>query len=473
MHQVQTRQRPACSMGEARRSHTLPRRGRCPMNLRLLWLGSVASALILSLPPTPVHGAGGDLLWQAQFDFADGNDVASAMAAADGRVVAVSTTRAADGSVALSVRAYDARTGALLWEDRVNDAAGTSVAMNGRLVVVSGTGDVSGSSQSLIRAYLARTGTLLWQDSWPGDGFSLRLALEGAFLAVAGGITDTAGVIHPIARAYIAAVGAVLWTDRSSPLDYTGPGWFGGVTLRDGVVHVAGTVSRTVIGTRGCLVRRYAVLTGARAWETVRDATATCTPLAVAADRRRVVLTGLAGIGHDDFFVQAFDAATGGFLWQDRTLFGSTTTNEGTSVELANGQAIVSGWRMFSGTTPGLKETFFVRSYDADSGVLRWENTHQVDELGVFMWHGLDLDVARGRVFAVGQAVGYGTWLVRALELSSGDVIWQRQFEPDVIGANYGWTQAAAVDGGRLFVAGSVFNAMGNSDALVRGLDAR
>ncbi len=167
------------------------------------------------------------------------------------------------------------------------------------------------------------------------------------------------------------------------------------------------------------------------------------------------------------------DAATGGFLWQDRTV-GSPATDEGTAVELANGRAFVSGWRVFPGrTTAGFKETFFVRSYDADSGVLRWENTHQVDELGSFLWHALDLDVARGRLFAVGQDVAHGTWLVRALELNSGDVIWQREFEPDVIGADYSWTQAAAVGGGRLFVAGSVFNAMGNSDALVRALDAR
>ncbi|HZC76094.1 MAG TPA: PQQ-binding-like beta-propeller repeat protein [Ktedonobacterales bacterium] len=96
-----------------------------------------------------------------------------------------------------------------------------------------------------------------------------------------------------------------------------------------------------------------------------------------------------------------------------------------------------------------------------------------MDEFGFFLWHALDLEVAGGRVFAVGQDVGHGTWLVRALELNSGDVIWQREFEPDVSGAEYGWTQAVAVDGGRLFVAGSVANATGNSDALVRALDAR
>lgn len=96
-----------------------------------------------------------------------------------------------------------------------------------------------------------------------------------------------------------------------------------------------------------------------------------------------------------------------------------------------------------------------------------------MDEFGFFLWHALDLDIDGGRVFAVGQDVAHGTWLVRALELNSGDVIWQREFEPDVIGADYGWSQEVAVDGGRLFVAGSVFNAMGNSDVLVRALDAR
>ena len=95
------------------------------------------------------------------------------------------------------VRAYDAETGALRWENRMQEPAGggaitqTIVAKAGRVFVGGQLLNASGSSYEwTLRAYDARTGALTWQERLPDDGAIggavFSLALQGNRLFAAG-----------------------------------------------------------------------------------------------------------------------------------------------------------------------------------------------------------------------------------------------------------------------------------------------
>src|SRR5687767_6215101 len=95
----------------------------------LRFLASIVCLALLSSAPAYARTEGGDLLWQDQHDFAGGEDIAMAMAAADGRVVVVGSVQAMDGGTDLMVRAYDGKSGALLWDDQVDRDGGDDKAV--------------------------------------------------------------------------------------------------------------------------------------------------------------------------------------------------------------------------------------------------------------------------------------------------------------------------------------------------------
>ena len=78
---------------------------------------TLAAPQVLIAPEVWAGTAAGDLLWQDQVDFAGGADVALAVAADAGRVVAVGSAQNHAGNTDFVVRAYDGKTGALLWKD--------------------------------------------------------------------------------------------------------------------------------------------------------------------------------------------------------------------------------------------------------------------------------------------------------------------------------------------------------------------
>src|SRR5207249_2861231 len=198
------------------------------------------------LTPALAHAAGGDLLWQDQFDFAGGQDFVNAVAAGQGRIVAVGSAQNGAGNSVI-VRAYDAKSGTLLWKDRVDLAGGndraTAVVMNDRLVVVAGSGvDATGNAQRIIRAYVPKSGALAWEDRSPAVDVS-GLDMEGAHIVVTGTVVDATGSPQLLVRAYVAKSGALAWEDHTLSL---GPSSFDsprrGVTLHGGKAFVTRSV---------------------------------------------------------------------------------------------------------------------------------------------------------------------------------------------------------------------------------------
>jgi hypothetical protein len=103
----------------------------------------------------------GDHLWQIDVDLADGDDRATAVAAAHGRVVVVGFATHAAGDTDWIVRAHEARTGRILWRDRVAVAGrheeALAVAMGEQRVVVAGPAvNADGNMDHVLRAYDAR-----------------------------------------------------------------------------------------------------------------------------------------------------------------------------------------------------------------------------------------------------------------------------------------------------------------------------
>ena len=148
---------------------------------------------------------------------------AAAVEAGGGRVYAVGSGLDQDGLVTLVVRAYDARTGDLLWEDELNPSLDAKIKLTSFQITRTQAlqTEYSGSwfhpvfqSSFLVRSLNSQTGEVIWEDEfhahpeapdpsrarWPlGEGklldhrFSIRI------------------------RTFDTATGEFLWEDRFHP----------------------------------------------------------------------------------------------------------------------------------------------------------------------------------------------------------------------------------------------------------------
>ena len=100
----------------------------------------------------------GLLLWEDHFDRAGGHDTDFGIAAGEGLVVAAGRTMDAAGNLDWTVRAYEPRTGTLLWEDHFDRAGGleeaVAVAIAGGQVIVAGqSANAAGNQDWSVFAY--------------------------------------------------------------------------------------------------------------------------------------------------------------------------------------------------------------------------------------------------------------------------------------------------------------------------------
>src|SRR3989338_209243 len=151
------------------------------------FLSLALSLSFLLLSSVPVVGAtwpllpDTTLLWQ-DVSNKEGNllDYAADIAVKDGRVFVVGDSETTAGSSAFAVRAYDAKNGALLWEsnyDREGEGVdagfdeATHVVVDNNKVFVSGaTVTAAGGNALAVRAYNAKNGALLWENNYDREG---------------------------------------------------------------------------------------------------------------------------------------------------------------------------------------------------------------------------------------------------------------------------------------------------------------
>lgn len=175
-----------------------------------------------------LDGKKGTLLWQNIVD-RGAADTVRAMGVV-GRTTVVAG-RAMDGAVAGGgndwlVQAYDTKTGALLWEDAVDYALDNDqprrVAVGKKQAVVVGNatnaiGPTSGEDW-VVRAYDTKTGALLWEDVFDGPSENDRaeqVILAGKSVLVAGRSqqqVDPESGNDWVVRAHDVQTGALLWS---------------------------------------------------------------------------------------------------------------------------------------------------------------------------------------------------------------------------------------------------------------------
>jgi outer membrane protein assembly factor BamB len=148
----------------------------------------------------------GDLLWELR----DSNGVEFTDVAVAGKRVFVGGSQAnAGGNLDFLVRAYDASRGDFVWEDRIpgvgQNFASRVVAAGGLAFAAGLFRDAVGSPGLLVRAYDADTGAVIWQDrianSAPVGGGLSGLAVGGSRL-FAGGSGDITFDVHGVLQSY-------------------------------------------------------------------------------------------------------------------------------------------------------------------------------------------------------------------------------------------------------------------------------
>jgi outer membrane protein assembly factor BamB len=166
--------------------------------------------------------AAGALLWSRQFPV-NGLGLEVSHVALRGRRLFVSGTvhKAWWVDSDIAVLAVDARTGARLWAQQYDLAGGRDsihgIAVRGNRVFIGGRVEAAlDSFHSLVRAYDARTGKLLWEDLDDTVGSSADdIAVWGNRVFVAGSDSNPAGYgTDVLVRAYGPKTGARLWQSR-------------------------------------------------------------------------------------------------------------------------------------------------------------------------------------------------------------------------------------------------------------------
>jgi outer membrane protein assembly factor BamB len=302
------------------------------------------------------------VLWQQQIARGGGFEFAELIGAKGNRVYAAGRVLGASGTSDFSVVAFDARTGAILWESVVN-TFGTDVAFSlsehgDRVFAV---GPVNNFFDLLVRAYNGLTGEVIWERTIANGAQFVRnrsLAAHGGVLYLGAGVFLDDGTEDAIVHAYDQSTGGLVWAQQFNS---------GGVFNEAFVVTVHG--SRVIsAGMEGC---------------------------------DRFVLACR-------FSTRAFDARTGAPLWQDTFQDAPGGDAFAQAVAVSTNRVFVGGWAADATDVYRWR----IRVFDLGSGAVLADEQDAADGGGV------NTLVASGsRVFAAGfldRADGGGDFTVRA-----------------------------------------------------------
>ena len=293
----------------------------------------------------------GRTLWWHRYDGPDhGTDWPSSVAASPGgsKVFVTGKSHGATGDWDYATVAYDAATGRMLWAQRYNGAGDSmdqahamSVSPGGSRVFVTGVSIQNAVCEFYDTvAYDASTGAQVWEARFcahASDGAeSMAVSPGGSTVAVAGGGYDTV--------AYDAATGAQLW-DAQYPGASTKLAWSLVASPFGSSFFVTGYYAQDYA------TAAYDAATGTELWRVVYDGGhGLDTALSVAASPggRKVFVSGYSSgpeIGYD-YATLAYDAATGTTLWEARYAGPGPSNDTGQAVAAGPGgsKVFVTGW---------------------------------------------------------------------------------------------------------------------------------
>jgi PQQ-like domain len=362
----------------------------------------------------------GVLLWEDQVDQAGGADGTFALAVGAGQVFAAGFGTNTAGTQDFLVRAYDPKSGTLRWEDQrdqagFNDVA-EALAVQGGQLFAAGSGERgTGNQDFLIRAYDAKSGALLWEDQADKAGHNdaaFALAVRGGQVFAAGFGTNAAGNQDFLIRVYQAEDGALIWEDQVDQAGFNDTAL--ALAVGGGRVFAAGSGQRTP-GNEDFLVRAYDATSGALLWEDQVDQAGGFDGVnAIVVERGRLFAAGFVtnAAGNFDVLIRAYEAKTGTLLWEDQ-VDQAGFDDAALALSVRGGQVFIAGF----GTKAAGNNDFLVRAYQAKTGALIWEDL--VDKAGLSE-AAMALAAGGGQVVAGGvgtNAAGNFDVLIRAYEV--------------------------------------------------------
>jgi len=369
--------------------------------------------MVLNFSPMALTAFGqGRLLWDIQQDFDGGTDIVRDITLSKKTAVVVGNGGPEDDFI---IEALGKASGAVQWSEHVPAFPGVSTGVQVTrfqgIVFASGytTGPAVSSTDISVRAYDASTGALLWSNVWDAgrDDSPQAIAANRAAVVVVGqgGNVVPGEPIHLLVRAYEPATGAVLWEDRLN--DVESAAW--GVTLNRNRVFVAGTTFPSP-SSRDLLLRAYDISTGHLEWEVARPSVS---PVEVKFGAGHLFVAGSEATNASPYLA-AFDAKTGALVWDD------TVPASGSGLF---SDVRVKGERVVAVGRSG--RSLVVRAYDALTGVLQWEDAPAVDP-GFFEFaSAVDFNTDAVYVAATSEkAFEYAEIVVRAYSAADGALLW-------------------------------------------------
>jgi hypothetical protein len=421
--------------------------------------GALAAA---SASPAP---AGGTELWLARYTPPGGGGAAAIAASPDGARVYVTGKRTA---------AFAAATGKLLWVSPAGPgqtvATQVAVSADGARVFVTGTQTLaSGASQYATVAYNAATGARLWQANYGpvtalSDASAIGVSPDGSTVFVTGKseiVSGNTSSYRYATMAYDAATGARRWTARCCR-----GGLAEAVSLAvspDAArVYVTG-VSISPAGSATYATVAYDAATGAVLWDRryVEGGTDAFARSVVASpDGSRVYVTGEAGgtDGVDDTTV-AYLAASGTQLWVAHHDLSSVSGPVGMAIS-RNGTELVLTGADSAGPSGSGGYGYRTVAYRTSDGHQLWARFYQGPGGG-----GLPASMAMSpdgsKVFVTGVAAAGGPRAGRAdygtvaYGAAAGAQLWASVYSgPLYNGTDEAAAVAVSPDGSKVFVTG-------------------
>ena len=326
----------------------------------------------------------GEVLWSEQGDPATGSTIGGLsesflgpLATSKGVVVAGGGRMVAGPDMEGAVRAYDEKTGTLLWSKHFPTANFTRVAVAGKTAFAAITpgSETSDPSVQLV-AYDLFTGDVLWDETYgpsPLDPRASDVVATGKVVAVAGLQTGAAGGADTawLVRAHDAKTGEFLWEDVHDPAAFSDVATR--AVIKGSRLFVGGWVT-PVESERNTFVRAYQLKTGDAPWDHEADEIGLESAKDIVTSGSRVIT--LASNGTEDYVVRSQAAKTGIVGW-DEPLDIDASSN---TVE-----AVASGSRV---VIPNMD----TRALDAKTGQLAWDSP----------FHGFSAVILGPRVFVVG-----------------------------------------------------------------------
>lgn len=374
--------------------------------------------------------------------------------------VTVGFSATAGGGQDFVIRAINAASGAVKWEDQ--QPAATSVitdvfsAAEGTLAFVAGytPGATASQSDILVKAYNANTGEIAWTHSWDAgrDDLPKGLCAIGGRVTVVGygGNFATGESVHGLVRTFDATTGEVLWTSIINTSVGGNAVW--GVACDGTRVIAAGT--ETISLRKHLLVRSYDAATGALNWSVNRASTS---PVGATIHNGIVMVAGASG---SSAFLAGYDVNTGAPSWLLPASPGNFTTLDADSgIVVAAGRSGTSAYAVAADVATGQvawtqKPAVPARATEAIKRVL-------VSGKAVYM-----TGAANQTQFTTNPSPMTSEWLLRVYDLSGNLTHEERSNQGN---GNGNVVQDAVLLGEKLVMAGNVMGA--TQDAATKAVD--